>query len=357
MRSVLAVMALLAAIPVFTAEQPLYRERFDSDAGGWINPEKTGPQPVSQRAVAHEGGALESSYEVSATSKPHVIVVPGVPSLRGARAFRFWLRTDAASMMALLVQEKSGARYATAFSSQAARWQEVEVSPDRLRLSDDSTDPNGVLDLDQIEAFGLVDLCGAFPMSQRQLGLHHLWLDDWRVDTDEAPTAYSPHHQLPYMLDDFQADYVSWLAPVGTLTHNADAGELVWRYPAKAPEGMFVALLTILGQLPAEGADSLVLTLSSKEPRLFVVALQEDKRPGRPERSFTSILTLRGGDEQETLALPLSKFQLDDKTHTAPPGPMRVDLISRLVLADIDCMSGKALTENTLRLNEVLLTK
>ncbi|MBI5833213.1 MAG: hypothetical protein HZB16_13030, partial [Armatimonadetes bacterium] len=293
---------------------------------------------------------------VRADSKPHVIIVPGVPSLRGARAFRFWLRTDATTMMALLVQEKGGARYITAFSSQANRWQQVEVSPDRLRLDDESKDANDQLDLDSVDAFGLVDLCGAFPMTQRVLGQHRLWVDDWRVDKDEAPTAYSAKHTLPYLLDDFQADYVSWLAPVGTLTHDPAAGELVWRYPAKAPEGAFVALLTILGQLPAEGAANLVLTLSSRESRVLIVALQEEKRPGRPERSFVSILPLRGGDEQETLVLPLAKFQLDDKKDKPQPGPMHVDRVSRLVLADLDCMSNRAANENALRLNEVMLT-
>jgi len=260
-------------------------------------------------------------------------------------------------MMALLVQEDGGARYITAFSSHANRWQQVEVSPDRLRLADDTSDDNNELDLDKVAAFGIVDLCGAFPMSQRVLGPHTLWIDDWRVDKEEAPTAYSAKRSLPYLLDDFQADYLSWLAPVGTLSHDPDEGELVWRYPASPVDGTFTSLISIVGQLPAEGAGNLVLTLASSQSRMFIIGLQEENRPGRPERSFLSMVTLRGGGEEETLVLPLAKFQLEDKLAATRPGPMRLDLVSRLVLADVDVMARKAEGENTLHLREVLLTE
>ncbi|MBI5833212.1 MAG: hypothetical protein HZB16_13025 [Armatimonadetes bacterium] len=359
-RPVLLVLASLLLYPGLARaaeEAALYREKFDSDAGGWVDFDPNAAALTSQRAVAHEGGALQCRYDVKEKGAPHVIGKAELPALTGARSFRFWLATSHDAIMALLVQEPGGARYVSAFPSFAGRWQHVEISYDRLRLSDDTTDDNARLDLDKPAGLALADLSSMLPLAKQPPGARVLWLDDFQIDTDDAPTAYSSKHELPYLLDDFQADYVTWLALSGSLTQDAVAKALVWKYPAQTPAGSLPAAISILGQLPADGAGNVAITLSSLQARNVAFSLQEENRATRPERNFISTAQLKGGGQKETLVLPITKFQLDEKDKPKGDGPLQLGLVNRLSLIDVDVLMGQAQGENTITITEVLLTK
>jgi hypothetical protein len=346
--------AALAALPA--RAKVLYSETFDNGTGGWANGDQDGEAPTTSNAEAHAGAALVSHYQVGTGVPPHLLVLPSPPSLTGARAVRLWVRTAEPTLLAVFLAQQNGARYISVTATAARTWQHFEISIDRFRLSEDTADPAGHLDLSTIAALAIVDMSGVFPGARRAARQTTLWLDDIQIDDEEAPTAYSANHKLPFVLDSFDTDLVSWIPVAGSVVHDTKAGEMLWRYPPEKPENSFAAMICFVGTLPAQGARHLVLTLRSARQRHLAIILQEVKHGGQPERWYLHPTDVPAGGKAVTLTLALSDFQLDHNKNPNDNKPLELQYVGNVIVGDIDVMSGTADGDNTLALSELLLS-
>lgn len=341
--------------------RPLFYESFDQGTGAWKGLGDEQATAVSQIRVAKQVGALEAHYRLDPDHRFGALLCPVPDGLRDARAVRFWVRTSRASLLAVVLTEKGGARYIAAFRTLVDTWQRIEMSVDRFRLAQDTNDDDGRLDLDQVNNVGLADVSMLFGQTKEQ-GERVLFLDEFEVVPDEAPTAYSANGKLPMLLDNFEADFIQWIPLAGTAERvqvnrgAAKSHQLEWHY--KAEKGLLgvCGVAAALGQLPAKGARHLVITWASEHSRMLAVVLQEEKRGERPERRFHVITTLPASDKPQTQSFDLDKFQLEQKDRAGEPKPLDPSAVAMLMIGDLDVMTGKELDENTLRIEEVMLT-
>lgn len=332
----------------------LLTDDFDLGFTTWvgISPETT---VTCQDEQAHQGMALACAYTIGQPNQPGGCVTPVTVSLAGARAIRMWLRTSVRTALVVVLAERDESRYQTILLSPPDTWRDVHLSLDRFRLADDTTDENGRLDLDQIGHIGIADVGFALPGLPADKGRRTIYLDDFEVLDDDAPSAYSADGQLPYMLENFAAGNLSWIALAGETRDDGPQPGLVWEYPGEAQPGTFTALLTPLGPLPRQGATHLLLTLASQRAMKLVVVLQEEKRPAAnlDESRYVTVLDIPGGGQETTYAIELAKLTLADDTPDEN-GRLDVDQVSALILADAEVIFGGA-TPNTVTIREVEL--
>jgi len=350
--------AALVALPAWAAPRPLFLETFDLGDGGWKPFGAEGATVTTQTAVARQGSALESRYRLDKDRRLHALVCEPKVSLKDARSIRFWLRTSQRATMIVLFQETDAGgkgRYATMFVSEPETWQRVELSVDRFRLTDDTTDADGKLDMDQIAGVGIGDMSGLLGGVQGDPD-RRLWLDEVQVDGGDCATAYSATGRLPFVLDGFEQDFACWLPTVGKTERDKKQGHLVWTYGTEQPQGGIPGLISMVGPLPAKGARQLVLHWCSKRARQIAVLLTEEKRGTRPERRYYQLVDAPVGDKPETTALALSAFQLDKRDRPNDTKALELPNVSLLTLVDFSLVAKQADGENTIRLEEVLLS-
>src|SRR5207244_2606356 len=102
-------------------------------------------------------GALLYSYDVTPETV-RALALPRALNLAGMRSVHLWVKCSAATAIAFSLVEQSGASYQTAFCCPKSAWQEVSLNLDELAPDDPSKDPDGKLDLDQVQALSLADL-------------------------------------------------------------------------------------------------------------------------------------------------------------------------------------------------------
>lgn len=341
--SVLAVLASCGA-----QARTLWECTFDGGNDGWMTAANQAPAET-QGAVAKEGGALALSYtagtEMTGLAAPLPVVI------NGARSVKFWLRTSHDGLYALVLGEEGEFTWLSLVPCTAGAWREFEVSLDRFRPDDQKPDPNGQLDPGLVRFVAIFD-ASAF-LGQAAAGQRQIWLDSFQIADDEAANAYSFDQALPYLLDDFQATYHSWLALCGKLEHDPDEGLLTWRYDATLPQGAMPGIATALGQLP-KSATHLYLTLRSERAMNLAIVLQEGKRGGLDESNYVALKQLRAG-QFETLEIELSALQLDADNSSDENGRFDLDQIGMLLLMDVDLIAGQAAQANVLTIDELEL--
>ena len=111
------------------------------------------------------------------------------------KRIRFWAKSDHDTSIAVLLAEtKPGSDYTAWFWAPVGQWQLIEFTPADFAVGDgpkDPVDPDGKLDLDQVEGVGLIDL-SYFRNGLRQSGggkleigeargAHTLLIDEFEV--------------------------------------------------------------------------------------------------------------------------------------------------------------------------------
>lgn len=336
---------------------------FDQGAEGWMDFAQPDAPMTLDPQIAHSGSALKSTYTLSAATPFHGLGVMLPGGIAGARSLRFWLRTDHRALLYVGVQEDEaqwGGRYGTVLYTLPNQWHEVELSLDRLREADDTTDLNGQLDLDQVTSLFVTDVSHFLGLAGLVAAPRTIWLDEFTVLTDEVPSAYSVTGELPYMIDSFDTDLIGWIPFIGEVELDRDLGQLRWTYaPDDPPNAVGIALPALmhnLGPLPAEGASELLITIASERAAKLIIALQEDKRDGRDESAYQLLLDVPAGTEPRTFSLPLADFQLDPNgdNGTDENGQLDLDQVVVIAIVDVESVLGLA-ADNTLTVEEIQL--
>jgi hypothetical protein len=359
MRATLTALLLLGVATASHAEAVL-QQTFDDGAGEWqAFTADTATAPLTTETQgAHQGGALVCRYNLKNGGFYGFGTMIGQP-LVGAHSLRLWLKTNQESILAIAIQEADESRYMSMLHTEANVWQDVQVSLQRFRLSDDTTDENGKLDLNQVAAIGMVDLAGFLgPLVGAGADApRELWLDDFSVDTEDAANRYTPDGHLPYMLDSFEAGYLNWFSMMGKVTRDEQAGSLVWTYPGQQPEGRFCALLGFVGPLPKSGATHILLTLKSQHAVTLAIVLQEEKRGvDQDESRYATTLEVPASDTATTFAVPLDDLQLDTNNNGSDEnGHLDLDQVSSIIIGDLGVIGGGTPDGNTLQIDEIEL--
>jgi len=328
---------LFAAALLASAQQNpevLLRQDFETGAPGWF---ALGAAGGSVR-VTHEPGqthsgnsALAFTYEVK-RGQSSVAVMPAPSSLARMQHMRFWVKTDRDTSVAVLLSETQpgGGNYTAWFWSPANAWQPIDLTPGDFVLSDGPQDPkdaDGKLDLDQLQAVGVLDLASFFPAPPSPSGQAEprtMWIDDF-----EALSGPAPAEDSAMRIDNFDRGFLPWIT-IGVMDLKlAEAGNPLGNQadnPLREPaleasyeqrDNPLPVLLRRIGNYNLAKAARLDFDVASDEETTLVIAL-EVKRPGVAQGPrFTLPIFPPGKREVFHVSVKLEDFQGQGKLDPA----------------------------------------
>ncbi|MBI5830805.1 MAG: hypothetical protein HZB16_00655 [Armatimonadetes bacterium] len=334
---------------------PLVSYSFENGLATWDKVGNGAPLAV-QTKVAHEGSALEAKYTIDAQNPVGGAGVLVAPRLAEAKSIKFRLRTSAPVVIAVAFKENDGSQYQSLLTSPADTWSDADLSLDRFRLAPNTKDENGMLDLDQVNWVGVMDVTKVMPQIKVPDGERTLWLDDLSIDSERALTAYSPDGQLPFVLDNFAGGFVPWVAFDGALSLDKQDGALIWQYQGDKPEGTSNYIFSVLGPLPAKGPTHLLVTLSATRATQLFIVLQEEAREGRDQSRYSTVIGVPASPEFKTYTLPLKEFRLVTGDNGADDNNrLDLDQVGQLVIGDLEVLNGQQPGSNKVFIDEIQL--
>jgi len=212
---------------------------------------------MGQGATVHNSGNSVSMDYKMAPGQPGLAIRPTpVGTLAGMTHLQFRVKSDIDTMLAVMLSEtKPGGDYIAIIWSPKDQWQQIDLTPADFTLNDgpkDPKDPNGRLDVDQVQGVAIFD-AGQFFKPGAAGGDHKLQWEDFRVVTESAKG-----QEKGIVIDDFRRGFLTWFIPgAGALAVSKSGNPLgktalEFRY-AQEPD-KFAAIMHALGQLDLRGA-------------------------------------------------------------------------------------------------------
>ncbi len=244
-----------------------------------------------------------------------------------AEGVRFWVKTSRPTIVAFAITEESEERWQVAFWSAGNEWQQVTLALSDFERAEDSPLQNGKLDMQDAVATGFVDVGALFFTTPEvailfgeQKGTRMLWLDDFEF-LAKAPA----RPQRPDVIDDFQRDYLTWIATQGVQIRRAGNAMRV-EYDSPFPS-IFAVLKPIpVGSL--KDTRGIQVSLSVRNPTMLALVVEEED--GERWQMTREI----GGDEKvESWQALWSQFTITDDTKGKGDGkldPAKIKMMSLL---------------------------
>ena len=118
--------------------------------------------PFGQGATVHKtSNTISMDYRVAPGQLGLAILQTPEGRLAGMTRLQFRVRSDVDTMLAVMLSEKKpGGDYTALFWSPKDQWQQVDLTPADFSVNDgpkDPKDPDGRLDLDQVQAVAVFD--------------------------------------------------------------------------------------------------------------------------------------------------------------------------------------------------------
>jgi|HubBroStandDraft_1064217.scaffolds.fasta_scaffold121369_1 hypothetical protein len=282
MRSFIVLFAVLVASAQQTPEVLVHQD-FETDPTVWSAVGLGSSVSITHLpGQAHSGNsALAFSYQLK-RGQIAAAVTPASPKLAKMQRLRFWVKTDHDTPGAVLLSETKpgGGNYTAWFWAPANTWQQIEMSPADFVLSDgpqDPKDPDGKLDLDQLQAVGILDL-GSFFAPPAPAAPHTMWIDDF-----EAIGGPAPAEADSMRIDNFDRGYLPWITS-GVMNLKLAAPDNPLHEPAleaayDETDAPLPVLLRRIGNHDLAKAVRLDFDVASEEDVTLLVAL-EVNRPG-----------------------------------------------------------------------------
>ena len=306
-------------------------------------------------SIQASAGLSTLRYEI----KPGQIaaaVMPAPPSLARMRAIRFRARSDHDTPLAVLLTERGGGRYNAIFWSPAGSWQQIELSPADFVLSDgpnDPPDPDGKLDLSDVQAVAIVDVAQVFAAApenpefpaiiERPTGAHTLAIQSFEIlegNRGPVPAAGA--------LDTFDRPFLSWMTLGGLTLQRTTDGPL--HEPALQAsylekEDGFAVLTRSLSALDLSAATALEFDIASDQEITLAIGLElSDKK------RFNSTVYPPGKREVFHVKQKFSDF--------AGQGTLDPAKLKSLSFVDVSSvMGGAAADRNTFWIGNVRATR
>jgi hypothetical protein len=319
------------------------------DAADWIAMGQGG----SVRSV---NGTVTIAYELG-SKQFSAAVLPVAGTFARMQRVKFRVKPDHDTAVGVLLGEKKpGGNYTAWFWALANVWQPVELTPADFALGDgpnDPADPDGRLDLDQVEGIAIFDFAhflgslpenSAFPVAiNRPTGAHTLLLDNFEVVTG------APQLRHAAEIDSFDRGFLEWITlggmdlklsptpnPLGMPALQATYEEI---------QGQFAVLLRRLSNLNLSGAKRLVFDIASERDVTLVISL-ELKKGAR----YNLTIFPPAGRKVFHVNLSLTDFEPDQNGAAGELDPAQ---LKSLALTDITSATSGESGRNTLWIGRV----
>ena len=322
------------------AQEPKSRIDFESPQHGWfVLPGADGTVELTENPNDVKAGkrALRYTY-TAAPGKLNAIVYLEPESW--AQAFRFWIKADRPALFALSVQEESGERWHAPFWVSGNAWQQVTIALSDFMLAEDTKPVNNRLDMDDAQGIGLIDVSAIFLATPEaallfgnQSGTHMVWLDEFEF-LSSAPARRSD----PNTLDDFQRDYLVWMATAYTTLKREANG---MRVEYNLPFPYLFGVLRWLEPNSLRDTKGLEIAIQVKTPTTLAVFVEESDG----ER-WSATFDAGGESKPEPKRLLWSQFTITDDTKGKGDGKLDPASIKLLSLADWGVLSEGAPSVN-----------
>ncbi len=368
--------ALLAFAPHRANADTVFLDTFETDSAGWM-----GYGPHARVGTTNEAGkvkngksALAFNYRIengggaAEPGQPPIdALVRSVPDgqLAKARALSFWARTDANTPLALTLTEKNGGgRYMALIWLAKNQWQHVVVTMEDFYLTDgkdDPKDPDGKLDMDQVESVTLLSLYSYMALSVKenpsnaalfpaQTGEHSLWIDDFTALT-AAPPADRPEPPLPeeksgVWLESLRRDAPAWL-PLGNVDMKLDPAAptkgRALRLDYTQEKGKIAAIAHDLHNLNLTRCNQLQFDIASVKATKIILVLEE-----KSGAKYNAIVDVPADSALSHKAVFFINFVLSDDLPPDPNGKLDLDQLKSLTIVDLASFTAETAQPNTL---------
>ncbi len=360
---------LVLAIGIVAAQQappavaPLIEQKFETDAGMWTALGTSGKVSITHDAAHVKEGksALQFDYAVNKGELNALVLPTPNGGLTKMQSMHFWIRSDYPTTFAVSMQEKDGGRYASTFSVPGNAWQEVRLDSSDFILGeekDDPKDPDGKLDLDKVEGFGLADYGQLFAQSDDvnlqtllrvQKGAHAFWLDDFSVSSEgitPAPAADAKER----LLDNSSRPQISWI-PLGETKLTVATGKPLVGPGLKADyhqaPGKATGFVKRFARGTLKGMDHLSFSAAATKPTKLVVQF-EQIGGGK----YRNIVDVPGNSELKDMVLPFAGFEIADDSGDRNGNFTPTD-VTQIIIIDASGLVDGADTDNTFWLSKL----
>lgn len=285
----------------------------------WFNIAHEGKMRITHEPADVRGGqgALEFTYTPT-EGKLALIGATPVKAKGAVRSLVFSLKTEDLSPILYGLNEADGSSYQGYCYTPGGVWHDVVVAVDELMLSEDTTDENEGLDVDQINTIIVADLCNLPGEAGRALGIksgvQRMWLDNVGLSEKPAPHRSSRAANGSIIVDDFERDLITCLpigAPEMTLVPGPQTGgdsqalEVAYRLGGHR----WVGFVAAAGYLDVRKAGALRLTLKAAHEARLTVVLEE-----RDGSKYATRVDLKPAEGWHEVLLPVAQLTLDPQT-------------------------------------------
>lgn len=345
------VVGLLTLTGALWAQTPKSVIGFETPQHGWlVLPGAGGKVELTENPNDVKSGKRALRYTYTAAAGKLNAIIYLEPEL-WAQGFRFWVKADRPALFALSLQEQGGERWVAPFWVSGNEWQRVTIALADFTLAEDTKPVNNKLDMDEVEGLGLIDVSALFATTPEaailfgdQTGTRMLWLDDFEF-LSEAPARPAALNTL----DDFQRDYLVWMATAYT-TIRREAGGMRVEYDLPFPY-IFGALR---GVAPNALRDTkgVEVVIQVKTPTTLAVFVEE-----QDGERWSATFEAGGESKPEAKRLLWSQFAISDDTKGKGDGKLTPATVKMFSLADWGALTEGGPTSNRWLVQSVRLVK
>jgi hypothetical protein len=344
--------------------EPLIRHDFKEDAAGWM--------PIGQTAkvvVFHDPalgaptvGALRLNYGINKGEFNALLLPVRGDSIKAARSFKFSVKTDLDTVLAVTMQEEEGGRYVAVVHAPKDAWQKVELAVGDFALAmdkDDPKDPNGKLDLELVNALVVADISQLFAQNEDpklsglfdvKMGAHTLYFDDFTVGTEAIPPSTSSVGD-DVRIDSFGHPQLAWIALGGPKLSRSTGAPLAGpglKAEYRQAEGKFAILSRSLMPWVLTQAKTLTFDAASQHGAKLIVEVEETEGG-----KYTAIVDVPAGAKSTSFRLPFTDFKPAEDSKD-PDGKLDPGKVKSLTLVDVSGTLEKVNRDNVLWLSNLM---
>ncbi len=361
-----AIQGAFAQEAVVKDHKPIIQTTFEEGIGAWTTFGNGAAVSITHEPLeVKEGkGALKFKYEVSKGGFGILLLSTPEGSIEKANSLKFWVKPDISTTLALSLQEQDGGRYTGMFAVRKDVWQQIEVGIGDLvvdQSADAPKDPNGVLDMDHVVSFALLDVSQLFAQAENlsaifpvKTGSHTLFLDDFSVSDAFLPSSSNIKNGIG-AIDLYNRKQIAWTM-IGDIQLEKNASgkplegtalQMRYRQQKGKPAGISKALLK--GCLVHAGR--LQFDAASEKPLKLIVQFEE-KSGGK----YNAIVNLPGGSLKTSFDIPFSDLKVSEDSKD-DNGKFDLDSVTQLLIIDASGFLDAAEGDNTLWLSPIKVAK
>ncbi len=299
-------------------ETALVNQPLTNSIEGWVSMGEGGSVDLEQDVVNPMGakGALAFHYPIDGSSIS-AATLPTPDGLAGMKSLHFWIKCDHTAAVIVSLSEKDGGRYNATFTAPKDQWQEVALAPSDFGLGTEATDPpdpDGKLDLDQVQAITIFDLYQLLSKVKNSnlaavinapMGQHTFYLSHLTISQAALPTKLVSGTNV--VISDYSRPQVNWIG-IGGVTLKQESADSPLKQPSLLAEyeqgpNRIVALIHDMHPYHLTLTSRLQFDMASSQAATLVVQLEETDGG-----KYNSTINMPGGDQVQHLQLKYSDF-------------------------------------------------